>query len=395
MDKMGEVKSMKSVKRRLLPLLLIPAIPLVLGLYGGGYPELYQRILIHGIGVDFTGEDYLVTVRSSLSPEDEGEEVFTCRGETVLDALSQLSLSTGREPFYAHNYLVVFGMDCARQGLDECLDFFVRYYNTRPAVKLFLALGTAEEVLRTEQDGKLMRMSQLQALASGGRYNGMTAEVDLLDFVNRSMAPGGSGLMPVLKAGEEGVSAFGTAYFDGAAVAGTLSLEQTRGWLAATGRMEKGELTLEVEGHRATLSLRGVRADIEPRLQEGLGFDISLKVQADISSLDTAPGSGPNSGPVAEQSGGTQLHMDLQSAAERLLKEEIQSAAAAAGEDGCDILGFGNLLYRKQPQLWKEYQDHRESWARALAGCQVGVHAQVKLRRLEQERAPGGRGVNG
>ena len=151
------------------------ALALCVSLSGCSYPELYERVLIHGIGVDWTGDGYRVTVRSSASAEDEGEELFVSEGETVLQALSDLSLTTGREPFYSHNYLVVFGMDCALNGLDDCLDFFVRYYNTRPAVKMFLSATTAQEVLSTEKDGKLMKMSQLQALGRGGQYNGQAA----------------------------------------------------------------------------------------------------------------------------------------------------------------------------------------------------------------------------
>ena len=85
--------------------MLAAALALWLCVFQGGCArkELHQRILIQGIGVDREAEGYKVTVRASTSTEDQGEELFTCRGETVLEALSSLSLSTGREPFYAHN----------------------------------------------------------------------------------------------------------------------------------------------------------------------------------------------------------------------------------------------------------------------------------------------------
>ena len=47
------------------------------------------------IGVDQIREGYQVTVRTA-DPGEEGEEVFTCKGASVLEALSNLSLSTGR-----------------------------------------------------------------------------------------------------------------------------------------------------------------------------------------------------------------------------------------------------------------------------------------------------------
>ena len=89
-----------------------------------------------------------------------------------MEALSSLSLSTGREPFYAHNYLVVFGEGCGEEGLDRSLDFFIRYYNTRPAVGLYFTQGSAAEVLSFEQDGALFPMQDLQALSQTGEENG-------------------------------------------------------------------------------------------------------------------------------------------------------------------------------------------------------------------------------
>ena len=87
--------------KKMLAFLL--ALALALPLQGCGYRELYERLLIHGIGVDLAEDGFLVTVRSSISPEDEGEEYFRCEGRSVLEALTNLSLSTGREPFYSHN----------------------------------------------------------------------------------------------------------------------------------------------------------------------------------------------------------------------------------------------------------------------------------------------------
>ena len=70
----------------------------------------------------------------------------------------------------------------------------MRYYNTRPAVKMFLAENTAEEVLGAEKDGKLLRMSELQQLANSSRYNGKTVGMDILEFVNGVRREGSSPL---------------------------------------------------------------------------------------------------------------------------------------------------------------------------------------------------------
>ncbi len=352
---------------------ILLAFAICISLSGCNYPELYERVLIHGIGVDWTGEGYRVTVRSSASAGDEGEELFTCEGETVLQALSDLSLSTGREPFYSHNYLVVFGLDCAENGLDDCLDFFVRYYNTRPAVKMFLSLTTAEEVLSCGKDGRLMKMSQLQALGRGGRYNGQAAEVEILDFVNAVKGEGSSPVLPVLRAGEEGVEVFATGFFSGCKLAGLMDLRETRGWLAAMDRLKTGELTVDgPRGGTVTLSLRDVSGKTDA---DGSDFKIELEVDADISSADRAEMEAPDA------------YAEIEDSARELLEGEVQGAIdRAVTGSGCDIFGFGSLLYKKEPEFWRE---NKESWPDLMKECQYQVSASVKVRRLEQENRNG------
>ncbi len=363
---------MKAAKRLALAL----AGLLLLSLSGCGYPELYERVLIHGMGVDWTGEGYRVTVRSSVSPEDEGEELFVCEGPTVLEALSSLSLSTGRQPFYAHNYLVVFGMGCARRGLDDCLDFFVRYYNTRPAVKLFLAEGQAEEVLSSEKDGKLMKMSQLQALGGSGKTNGQAVDADILSFVNGIKGEGSSPVLPVLSPTEEGAQITGTAYFQGYQVKGLLGLEQTRGYLAATGGLDRGELTVSGEAFgTVTLSLRGVKGTIRPRLDGRPAFQLTVEAEADVSAA-----AGPRQDPAA-------FYPALEEATAQLLSQEIRSALFQTAErDSCDIFGLGGLLYRRYSSYWRQ---NRENWPALMPQCGYEVQVAVKVRRLEQEDLQG------
>ncbi len=352
------------------------ALALCVSLSGCSYPELYERVLIHGIGVDWTGDGYRVTVRSSASAEDEGEELFVSEGETVLQALSDLSLTTGREPFYSHNYLVVFGMDCALNGLDDCLDFFVRYYNTRPAVKMFLSATTAQEVLSTEKDGKLMKMSQLQALGRGGQYNGQAAEVEILDFVNAVEGEGSSPVLPALRTTEEGVEVFATGYFSGCKLTGLMDPRGTRGWLAATDKLKTGELTLEdPESGTVTLSLRKTSGRIKVDKSGGPSFEVELEVDADISSADRV------------QLERSDAYSRIEDAARQLLEEDTRDAIEQAViNDGCDIFGFGRLMYREEPGLWRE---NKERWPDLMRECQYQVSASVKVRRLEQENRNG------
>lgn len=351
-------------------------VVLLLGLWGCGGKELYERLLIHGIGVDADGDGFLVTVRSSISPEDEGEEFFRCRGDSVLEALNSLTLSTGRKPFYAHNYLVVFGEACARQGLDRCLDFFIRYYNTRPSVKLFLAEGRAEEILSAQKDGTYLKMGELQQIGGSGKDNGRAVDTEILDFVNGVKREGSSPVAPVLRALEDGgVEVASTAYFDGYRLKGFLSPDQTRGYLAAKNRLENGEAVVSGEDlGQVTLSLSGVSGTVEAEEVGGNlpGFIIRVRVRADVSALDRGRDK-------LEEA----LYVRAEEELSGLLREEIEGALEqTVQKDRCDIFGFGALLYRRDPSRWREIAG---DWEEKMAQCAYRVEVTAGIQRLEQE----------
>ena len=363
---------MKSWKKGLV---LALALSLCLLSCGCGYQELYERLLIHGIGVDRTENGFAVTVRSSISTEDEGEEYFKSEGASVLEALNDLSLSTGREPFYAHNYLVVFGRECAEEGLDQCMDFFVRYYNTRPAVQMYLAENTAEEVLSAQKDGKFLKMSEIQQLGDSSRYNGKTVGVEILDFVNGVKREGSSPILPVLGAAESGVEVKSTAYFDGYRLKGFLTLDETRGYLAVKDQIEKGEAVVSGDSFGSvTLSLSSGAAKVRVRMDEAGKpvFRIEVRVEADVSAIS---------------GGRSRLEEGLYGELEGQIAGEVKEAVSAAVtrtvlEDRCDIFGFGNLLFQKYPDYWRTAA---AGWKEQMAECRYEVRVSAKVLRIEQE----------
>lgn len=354
---------------------VIVSAALLCSMCGCGGRELYERLLIHGVGVDADGEEFVVTVRSSISPEDEGEEYFECRGRSVLEALNSLALSTGRKPFYAHNYLVVFGEECARLGLDRCLDFFVRYYNTRPAVQMYLADGEAKDILSFKVNDRYLKMSELQQLGDSSRDTGRTVGVEILDFVNGVKRQGGSPMLPVLRAEKEKIAITSTAYFDGYVLKGFLNLQQTRGFLAVKNRLSAGEAVIKTQSHgTVTLTLAESGGGIQLNEKGGAlpDFLLKAKVVGDVSAVS---------------GGRSQMEAEGYGAIEEQLANEIKSEIRAAVnqaviEDGCDIFGFGALIYRKNPEYWQKL---RRNWNEAMSKCEYKIEVTASVKRLEQE----------
>lgn len=346
---------------------------LLLPLSGCGGRELFERLLIHGIGVDKDGDGVLVTVRSSAS--EAQEELFTARGSTVLEALGSLTLTTGRKPFYAHNYLVVFGKACAADGLDRYLDFFVRYYSTRPSVELFLAEDRAQEVLSSEKEAGYLKMSELQQLSESGRETGESVGAALLDFVNAARRPGSDPVLPVVRTLEGGgVEIVSTAYFKGFTLQGEMPLKETRGLLAAQDELRTGEAVVRGDFGAATLTLSAVDGEIAYR-PGGDGppqFTVSIRAEADVSAVSDTQA-------VLNEA----AYRAIEDALEAQLKEEIEAAfARTARRDGCDVFGLGNTVFREDPSRWRTLE---ANWRETLGQCGLDIQVACEIHRLEQE----------
>lgn len=352
---------------------LLLAAVLLLPMWGCGYRELYERLLIQGIGVDADGEEFVVTVRSSLS-SGEKEELFQVRGASVLEALESLTLSTGRKPFYGHNYLAVFGRECAQLGLDRCLDFFVRYHNTRPSVQMYLAEGTAGEILGTQEDGTYRKMADLQQLSREGQEAGKAVDAEILDFVNGVKREGGSPVVPVLGLRDDAVELVGSAYFSGYRLENMLTPEQTMGYLAAKGLLEGGQAVVgDGDSGVATLSISKASRNVEVRLRDGLPqFHLRLSLEADLSALS----GGRNR---LEEGVYQVLEENLSAAVEGKIRSVLDQALK---EDRCDVLGLGNLLYQTFPGYWRE---EGKNWKELLAQCETSLEVTAKVPRVEQE----------
>lgn len=217
------------------------ALWLALWLGGCGAKELHQRFLIRGMGVDWDKGGCTVTLRAATAAET-GEELLTCQGETLAQALSQVPLLTGREAFYSHNTLVVFGRSCGEGGLGPALEFLLEEGRVRPTAQAYLAGGTAAEVLSLEGEGALEELEQLSA---AGQAEGWAVSTDLLELVNGALRPGSSAVLPVVEVRGGRAAVTGAAYFRGDRLAGELSPEEARGYLALVGDLHRGPLTVE------------------------------------------------------------------------------------------------------------------------------------------------------
>ena len=101
------------------------------------------------------------------------------------------------------------------------------------------------------------------------------------------------------------------------------------------------------------------------------------------NQAEAAGGGGGGAGGRDRLAGELDAAVERQAAA--LLQGEMGSAIRqAVKRDRCDIFGFGNLLYQRFPDQWRQASG---DWPALMAQASYQVEVTAKVLRLEQEVA--------
>lgn len=208
-------------------------------------------------------------------------------------------------------------------------------------------------MLSLEREGAL---EELEQLSTAGQAEGWAVSTDLLGLVNGALRPGSSAVLPVVEAQGGRAAVTGAAYFRGDRLAGELSPEEARGYLALVGDLHRGPLTVEAGGQRVELTLAGgsTRREVELTREGEGGAAFSIRLRVGVQ--------------------GAGVSEEAKRAAEEALAGEMEAALAKALGEGCDIFGFGNTLSQRYPRWWEE---HADGWAEEMGRCEYEIAVEV------------------
>ena len=154
-----------------------------------GGKQLHERLIVQGLGVDKENNLYNVTVQfltADNSGEEMGEnyETISLKGDSIIDAISKVSNITGKEPMYSQNLILILGEEVARDGISKVIDFFIRHYECRPTVTVFIAKENASKILTLEGANGIMTAPKISEMSDAQRLNSNIIFSNVLDVVN-------------------------------------------------------------------------------------------------------------------------------------------------------------------------------------------------------------------
>ncbi len=336
--------------------------------------ELYQKNMIKAIGIDLVADEYEITVRYSTLDEEDDEKIVKSKGDTVYDALNKLSLITGKEQMYSKTSFVVIGEEVAKDGVDKVIDFFIRYFRSRPTVNLYVSKGSASEILNTEIDGKLIPTDTIQSYTENSENTGKTVTSTVLELISETNGQGTSSILPLIeKTEKDEILCTKSVVLKDYKLVYELSEEETHGFLMAMGQYENGTVVVHDKNDNKISTQVDIKdAMLEYELIEGAPkFSLKIKAEAAIVAV-----------PLLDEDAN---YYEI----ENLISEEINKLAEQciknSHENDIDILSLGYNIYINDSQYWRE---NSENFEKTIHVMNVNVSTETDITRIGEEDNP-------
>ena len=226
--------------------------------------ELSELMIIQSMGIDVEDDRYFVTVEilnneqtGSANGEAQSEEktkIYSGRGETVSEALSEIIKKSGNRPLYAHNRAVIIGEDAAKTKFMGILDFIERDYNTRATVPVAVVKGgKASDIISADVGMNVIRAQILENVLEESEKVSYSQRMRILDVANYKYEQTTSLVIPAIKTVKNNEKK--SYYIDGSAVfdknnklSGYLNEQQSMGLGFLKNKIQKGVISSNIDG---------------------------------------------------------------------------------------------------------------------------------------------------
>lgn len=376
--------------KKLRLLLLALAVLLLFSSCTAGETELKNRLIIEGIGVDWDEkeEQYALTIQVLVTAPSNGKENtaenpvanYTVRGKTIAEAINELCDTTGKNPLYSQNRIIVLGASLSDDKAIRALDYFAREYTARSDVYVAAASGKASDILQVAGSGGEITAKIIEQSILASNKNSISVNAELFNVINLHLEETTAFTMPLLEVDKDrngqdkSVKVTGTYVHTNGDNENRLSTQETMFFLLMTDKAEKGTFSIEQDGTAAGLDIIKASAKTDVALQDGVPhYTIHVSCTADMIEFDT-----PQFGNFTAED-----MKKIEAAAESTLKEGMETLLKRQlKEEKSDIFRFGRRLMQNEPVF---YESVRDDWENYLPEIDCTVSVSVTIRRIGQE----------
>jgi len=262
----------------------------------GDRTEISDLNIVVGFGIDQDGGNVRVTAQVRKVAEGsqaaggsgqqggggaEGGYInLTASGMTVEEAVQNLRKIVPRRLYFAHNTVVVFGSQFAKDGIDPALDFLLRSREFRRTQLFCVTSGTAEDVLTATVGPEQVNALGLQRLLLPIDIEYFVVKTTEMVFLNELLSPSHAPLMNWVDVERGRATLKGVGLFRGDKLAEMLPDPLAQSLFMLRGEIETFtlELPCDQSNRKSMYRIRFIRHELNPVRKGGdMSFHVLIR----------------------------------------------------------------------------------------------------------------------
>lgn len=350
------------------------------------YQELNDCAIVTGMAIDFNAGKYEVSllISNGSKKDEEGSSaqiaVSSAEGISVYEAIKNISLSSPKELYISHLSVIVISEEVAKEGMNPILDFLLRDPQSHQNFYLVLAKNTKAKdclsVLAPLSDYPSQNITANIKITE--KLQGRITNAGFNNFVSKIMQKGNNPVansLVLVGNAKDGVSeeeqekSISSAYtkldtlglFKNDKLIAWATIDESIGINMLLNDVEMLYFTIPCENSNMVITTN--KYDLKNKVSKEK-IDVSIEAEGMINEVGcTINLEDPKT--ISE----------YEKKAQEQMLDYTYKALDKAKRLGVDVLGYGNMIYRKYPK----YFNSISNWDNSFKNLEVNVKIKFNL----------------
>ncbi|MFC0561419.1 Ger(x)C family spore germination protein [Halalkalibacter alkalisediminis] len=345
--------------------------------------ELTDQVFVMGVSIDQTKEGIIELTTHMYSPSQtiggQGGSAdtsttfqITTQDESLFEAIRDIPLHVGRKAQWSHMRVILVGEDFARNNpLTDILDFFYRDHELRFKTYVLVTQGKASEYWGIKPFIERTTAQQIRTIQeSGTAFSSKTKETTILELALQLNYPVKTATVPYIELNKESVVTTGMAIVSDGKMLDRISTANVHNLLILTNEYNHGTIQFPCMNEPKSTKKDSLEVtEIETKLTPNFSstpytIQVATSVEGHIGEFHCSK-------MTSEEE-----RKRLQAHIENSIKRQLTTFIDEIQNKKMDLIGIGNILYRKDPALWKSLE---KDWSQVFSETQFEIDVTVNI----------------
>lgn len=293
----------------------------------------------------------------------------SAKADSVFEQIRIIAKKISRTLFFPHIQVIIFSEELLANPyvLQNTLDVYIRDYEMRRNIRLFVSKKNAESILKQSAKPENLPAQYIDMLAEHPPKNAQMIEAARIGEVQEKMIASRSFVLPILELTKQGVQMNGAALFRGKdnKCVGSLNGEETLGMNYIVGKKIGGFFTIRKKNQLITYEIHKLRRKIKVSTTNVTKpkFNIHLFLEGTIAELHFS-----DHKKVLNEK---RLEKDISKEMETRIRKSVQLVQK---KYKVDVLELGEVYKRHNYKEWKKISKNWDQGENYFSDAEVTVH---------------------